>query len=1208
MSQDAPRDLEALDSLFSKYGQGASSSRSLSESRKKEIISGAGYHEEDTKSSHTQDTIKSLLDFHETVPDREVDEFVTKIRDTRLLDDYPDGEELPGDSDPTPAFNPWPLDDDSPSPAMADPLSGEIVVTDLQTSQSKPEKEDAVAKETKDAKPDAQDDVDATLSVEDDDDDDGDEDAVDLSEDFAKGDSAVGGPAVDEKSSSAPGDHHGNAADKEEGDGDDWEMIPRVDDDVDLKKPVSDLSAAKEDATAVDDEDDDDEEEKEEEEEGEKEDTNAALKKEEDEVMKEGSKTEDEAPQEEEKQDLKEKQNVENKSDTDADMVDIDVDSRTEKSDKKTDSDLDPKPEDASDSNKSAALTETDGMPSKPVEKSQAPSKVATSPGKKHVPDFETFLAEMGLDPIETLDNEAQKSRARLSRVGPLAQRRPITKRFSGGEEEKWMFVDSTEPRPKKNSIDEEEEEDEASQTKSTPPEPASKPGMGGRRPPGGIGLGPMILPVLGAGLGAAKLKKTPASTPSKSPRSSLEGSSSSEVTPESRTTPPKLAPVGKKVLPIPTGKPSLQTRPKPTTKPRPESQALPAKEPSKPAWLTELKKKPRPVSEVPETRTEVKEAEKKGEKAVNSDILHPKEEAEPTTPKTPSWLANGNAKKLPPIPSTTSPRQEDPAAKPSVPAWKQELMNKKKAIPPPTSEHKTLFYVYYDQEDDATSQPPSPRGDQGMEGRLEAQLERPRYSPASWIGRRHTVCGHASHVRGDRGAAPPIEDFSELAIPIGSSTDDDILMSASFLAKLIALPSAQKPSQKTPIKPPAKPAAKPETLAPPSKSPAKPPIARKPGLQKGTSKDVESSKEEEEEEKSKDETDSKKLKLSEEEETEKEDEKMEVDVMTTGQKEEPAKEEEEETAENDVEMKEEEENSEVKEDEEVKRVKSQEVKGVTIIRKTPPKKEGVKTEERKVKIVRKSDAKNEKSNEKQGDVVKTDRIGPKGEKLGEKPVIIIPKPDVKKGDVSKVKSGEQKASLVSKEGSKKEEKKEEKAKTEERKVTIVTKSDPQKKGEKIVTKTEEIKKAEPDSMPKWKREALERKQKRKMSAGNALPKSPLDPTIATSTTNGNNNVPQWKKDLMEKKKLIPRLPSFDREEKGSVESNKSEKGLKRHTIAADLPTINIPPGQKTGTPSWKQELEKKNARLAKHLANKDAGPEIKSSGGNVENVTTASS
>ncbi|XP_071481922.1 uncharacterized protein, partial [Diadema antillarum] len=278
---------------------------------------------------------------------------------------------------------------------MADPLSGEIVVTDLQTSQGKPEKEDAVAKETKDAKPDAQDDVDATLSVDDDDDDDGDEDAVDLSEDFAKGDSADGGPAVDEKSS-APGDHHGNAADKEEGDGDDWEMIPRVDDDVDLKKPVSDLSAAKEDATAVDDEDDDDEEEKEEEEEGsEKEDTIAALKKEEDDLKKEESKVEDEVPQEEEKQDLKEKQNVENKSDTDADTLNIDVDSRTEKSDKKIDSDLDPTPEDASDSNKSAALTETDGTPSKPVEKSQAPSKVATSPGKKHVPDFETFLAEM---------------------------------------------------------------------------------------------------------------------------------------------------------------------------------------------------------------------------------------------------------------------------------------------------------------------------------------------------------------------------------------------------------------------------------------------------------------------------------------------------------------------------------------------------------------------------------------------------------------------------------------------------------------------------------------------------------------------------------------------------------------------------------------------------------------------------------------------
>lgn len=40
----------------------------------------------------------------------------------------------------------------------------------------------------------------------------------------------------------------------------------------------------------------------------------------------------------------------------------------------------------------------------------------------------------------------------------------------------------------------------------------------------------------------------------------------------------------------------------------------------------------------------------------------------------------------------------------------------------------------------------------------------------------------------------------------------------------------------------------------------------------------------------------------------------------------------------------------------------------------------------------------------------------------------------------------------------------------------------------------------------------------------------------------------------------------------------------------AEVPTISVPAGHKMGTPTWKQELEKKNARLAKHLAVKDAG------------------
>lgn len=53
--------------------------------------------------------------------------------------------------------------------------------------------------------------------------------------------------------------------------------------------------------------------------------------------------------------------------------------------------------------------------------------------------------------------------------------------------------------------------------------------------------------------------------------------------------------------------------------------------------------------------------------------------------------------------------------------------------------------------------------------------------------------------------------------------------------------------------------------------------------------------------------------------------------------------------------------------------------------------------------------------------------------------------------------------------------------------------------------------------------------------------------TIETS----NNNTPLWKKELVEKRKLFPKMPSLDNEEKGSVESQKSEKVLKRHTIAA---------------------------------------------------------
>lgn len=62
-----------------------------------------------------------------------------------------------------------------------------------------------------------------------------------------------------------------------------------------------------------------------------------------------------------------------------------------------------------------------------------------------------------------------------------------------------------TEPKPQRSSIDEEEEEEKDTPVKTPAPQPASKPGM--RKPPGGIGLGPMVLPGLGTALGGAKLK-----------------------------------------------------------------------------------------------------------------------------------------------------------------------------------------------------------------------------------------------------------------------------------------------------------------------------------------------------------------------------------------------------------------------------------------------------------------------------------------------------------------------------------------------------------------------------------------------------------------------------------------------------------------------------------------------------------------------------
>eukprot|EP00057_Strongylocentrotus_purpuratus_P035706 XP_800655.3 PREDICTED: histone-lysine N-methyltransferase SETD1B isoform X3 [Strongylocentrotus purpuratus] len=1038
MSQEEPSDLSALDSLFSRYGQGGA--RGLSEQRKKQIYAGKQQEDQQESSNPTHKTLQAILDYEETIPDREVDEFVTKIRDTRLLDDYPEDDTLES-TEAAPAYNPWPLDEDTSPATMADPLSGEILVTDLQNTL-KPEPEED---ETLDDASAHQEDDPASLSESDIDD----EEAEDLTEEFEK----------ERAKEDVSADHHGGGDAQKDEDGDE-DLFPRIDDDADKDQSVKMVDVLEE-----EEEEEEDDEEKEEE--------------------------EDKADKEEEKKE-EDKEEDKNETDTSADTTDIEVDSRT--SPVQINVEL---CEDSLDS--TDGITDTDGKTLESQGNTAGTSEKSPQEKKKeNVPDFETFLAELGVDPRETLDVEVQKSRARLSRLGPMAQRRPMTKRFSGGDEDgsKWMFVDSTEPKPQRSSIDEEDEEEKETPVKAPAPQPASKPGM--RKPPGGIGLGPMVLPGLGTALGGAKLKKTPTSTPNKTFQKSIEESkvsiSKSEptrTTPLSslkKTPPPasKAPPPASKAPPTTATKPLLIKK-KPLAKPRPASQAMPSKEPSQPAWLKELKSKPKP---------EVKETKKEEDK-LNSDILHPKKTTpSETAPKSPSWIANSKTKKLPPIPSSSStPKQEVESSTSNIPAWKQELMKKKKApVPAPSSVNKT---------------------------------------------------------------------------PVKSRI----------------LPKS------------------------PTKSPAKPPIARKPGFPPpkpsqtaGTDKGSDLKREEE----SRDETDSKKIKLSQSMDSSLDEEKMDVSQEETPG--ETPEEKPEETSQvpkddenkddcqgKDVEMKqEEEEEKEEEKEEEVKVVKTGEKKVIIITKEKSEKEENkpFKPEEHKETMVSRNDGSQNTVKEKQ-DEEKNKKGGVnlevmKDEKKVEKPIVSKPKtdiPKIKQEETSKVKP----VKVFMKTDSKKEEPTKEKA--EEKKVTIVTKSEskmeaPKKQEQKKVTIVTEDKNSDSDSsMPKWKREARERMQKRKMSGGNIVPmRSPKD-TIETS----NNNTPLWKKELVEKRKLFPKMPSLDNEEKGSVESQKSEKVLKRHTIAAEVPTISVPAGHKMGTPTWKQELEKKNARLAKHLAVKDA-------------------
>ena len=150
------------------------------------------------------------------------DEFVTKIRDTRLLDDYPEDDTLES-TETAPAYNPWPLDEDTSPATMADPLSGEILVTDLQsTEKNKPEPEDE--DETLDASAHQEDDP-ASSSDSDIDD----EEAEDLTEEFEKEEFEK------ERASKESSDHHGDGDTQKDEDGDE-DLFPRIDDDVDKTK------------------------------------------------------------------------------------------------------------------------------------------------------------------------------------------------------------------------------------------------------------------------------------------------------------------------------------------------------------------------------------------------------------------------------------------------------------------------------------------------------------------------------------------------------------------------------------------------------------------------------------------------------------------------------------------------------------------------------------------------------------------------------------------------------------------------------------------------------------------------------------------------------------------------------------------------------------------------------------------------------------
>ena len=262
---------------------------------------------------------------------------MSKIRDTRLLDDYPEDDLQPAERSPAPAFNPWPLEEDSPSPVMADPLSGELLVTDLQTKTEAEEDKSAAIASGGDAPSEA----DATMSDKDD------EEPEDLTEDFKLEEEKEEGGGGDDGSKDPASHHHGDADATEDaekdGDSDNWELIPRVDDDIDgqnkdLAPAESDTKDSTEDSRIEKGEEKEEEEEEVAEEEKEAEEEEEAVDDEdEDTADKSGDVSEDkmdtsveisvsdsESRTDPEKTELDSSQEPSDKDDTLADLVEVD--------------------------------------------------------------------------------------------------------------------------------------------------------------------------------------------------------------------------------------------------------------------------------------------------------------------------------------------------------------------------------------------------------------------------------------------------------------------------------------------------------------------------------------------------------------------------------------------------------------------------------------------------------------------------------------------------------------------------------------------------------------------------------------------------------------------------------------------------------------------------------------------------------------------